>query len=60
MFYEDTYKFHCVFLWFFLDMAVPELGEIEQSVCEAVGRPSETNLYFSDKANPGLLLQVNY
>lgn len=53
-------KFCCVFLCFYLDMAVPEPGEIEQSVCEAVGRPSETNLYFSDKEDLGLLLQVKY
>lgn len=50
----------CISLFFFSDMAVPEPGEIEQSVCEAVGRTSETNLYFSDKEDLGLLLQVKY
>lgn len=41
-------EFCFVFLCLLLDMAVPEPGETQQSVCEAVGRPSETNLYFSD------------
>lgn len=60
MFYKDTYKLCCAFLCFSLDMAVPEPGEIEQSVCEAVGRPSETNMCFPDKEDLGLLLQVKY
>lgn len=43
-----------------LDMVVPELGETQQSVCEAVDWPAETNMYVSDQEDLGLLLQVWY
>lgn len=39
-------------------MVVPEPGETQQSVCEAAGGPTETNMYVSDQENPRLLLQV--
>lgn len=41
-------------------MVVPEPGETQQSVCEAVGGPTETNLHVSDQEDLGLLLQVQY
>ena len=39
---------------------MPELGETQQSVCEAIGGPPEANLYVSDQKDLGLLLQVQY
>lgn len=42
------------------DMVMPEPGETQQSVCEAVGGPTETNMYVSDQADLRLLLQVQY
>lgn len=39
-------------------MAVPEPGETQQSVCEAVGWPTEADMYVSDQEDLRLLLQV--
>lgn len=39
-------------------MVMPEPGEAQQSVCEAVSWAAETNVYVSDQKNLGLLLQV--
>ena len=39
-------------------MVVPESGETQQSVCEAAGGPTETNMYVSDQEDLRLLLQV--
>ncbi len=51
---------HCPFLCLLKDMVVSEPGETQQSVCEAVNRPAETNMYVSDQEDLGLLLQVQY
>lgn len=39
-------------------MVVPESGETQQSVCEAAGGPTETDMHVSDQEDLGLLLQV--
>lgn len=41
-------------------MVVPEPGETQQSVCEAFGGPTETDMYVSDQEDLRLLLQVQY
>lgn len=41
-------------------MAVPEPGETQQSVCEAVDGPTETNMYVSNQEDLRLLLQVQF
>lgn len=40
------------------DMAVPEPGEAQRPVCEAVGRPTEEDMCVSDQEDLRLLLQV--
>lgn len=42
------------------DMVVPEFGETQQSVCEAVDWPAEADMYISDQEDLRLLLQVQY
>lgn len=39
-------------------MVVPELGETQQPVCEAVGGPTEADMRLSDQEDLRLLLQV--
>lgn len=51
---------NCVYLFVHKDMVVPEPGETQQSVCEAVGGPTETDMYVSDQEDLRLLLQVQY
>lgn len=49
-----------VFVFVCEDMVVPEFGETQQSVCEAVGWPTEADMYVSDQEALRLLLQVHY
>lgn len=51
---------NCVYLCVPKDMVVPEPGETQQSVCEAVGGPSETDMFVSDQEDLRLLLQVQH
>lgn len=55
-----TRSLKCVCLCVYKDMVVPEPGETQQSVCEAVGGPTETDMYVSDQEDLRLLLQVQY
>lgn len=53
----------CLSYTFFLlcvdkDMAVPESGETQQSLCEAVGGRTEADMYVPDQEDLRLLLQV--
>lgn len=49
---------HIVSVFVYKDMAVPEPGETQQSVCEAVGGPTEADMHVSDQEDIRLLLQV--
>lgn len=53
-----AYLTYCVCLFVYKDMAVPEPGETQQSVCEAVGGPTEADMHVSDQEDIRLLLQV--
>lgn len=46
-------------MFVYKDMAVPEPGETQQSVCEAVGGLTEADLHVSDQEDIRLLLQVH-
>ncbi len=54
------HRTNCVYLCVHKDMVVPEPGETQQSVCEAFGGPTETDMYVSDQEDLRLLLQVQY
>lgn len=41
-------------------MVMPEPGETQQSVCEAVEQSPEADMCISDQKNPGILLQVRF
>lgn len=45
---------------FVIDMVMPESGETQQSLCEAVGWSTERDLYVPDQEALGLLLQVQF
>lgn len=49
---------NCVYLCVDKDMAVPEPGEAQRPVCEAVGWPTEEDMRVSDQEDLRLLLQV--
>ena len=55
---QHAYHKTCLRLSVSKDMVMPESGETQQSVCEAVGGATEADMYVSDQDDLRLLLQV--